>query len=484
MTEPGPIELPHKPRRGERFTVEIDGMDERGNGTGSFDTTVGPQREEMRFKAHVRRAVPGDRVSMEVSRTRKRRIDGWVAEVLDPSSMRVEPRCSHFADRSDRPGCGGCSLQLLDHRHQLAVKERRLKRLVAGAGLDPGLVSPVASASDGWFYRNKMEFSFAGEGEEFALGMHPSGFRYEVIRHDECLLMSPWVSAFIPRATAWAEQYDEPAYRAEEGFWRGIMIREGKKTGDRLVNLITTHLDTHGSRAPEAIAGDFARWLADEFPGEVSSTYWTQHRAVRGERTQMLEHHLAGESTIREELDVAGRTLSFEIAPGAFFQTNTSGAELLYSMVVEDAAPSGGETALDLYCGTGTIGICLAGAVERVIGIELVEEAVLNARENAAQNEVANAEFHAGDVAETLAELRPTADVVVVDPPRAGLMPQAHEELERIDAERLVYVSCNPKALARDLRRLTEAGWTVARLRPVDMFPQTAHVETVALLTR
>lgn len=478
------IEIPHKPRHGERFAVDIDRIDERGDGVGTFDALVGPQQQLFHFTAHVRRAIPGDRVLMQVSRVKKKRIDGWVADVELASPMRREPRCPHFADQPTRPGCGGCNLQLLDHRHQLAVKERRLKQLLGNAGIDPGLIAPVATASDGWFYRNKMEFSFAGAGDEFGLGMHPAGFRYEVIQHDTCLLMSEWVASFIPAAQAWAKAYGEPCYRAEKGFWRNIVIREGKRTGDRLVELVTTHLDTIGDKPPETIAHEFADWLDGEYGDDVTSVFWTQHRAVRGEPTRMIETHLAGEQTIREELVVADRTLGFEIAPRAFFQTNTHGAELLYGMVVEDAAPDGSGTALDLYSGTGTIGICLAGSVDRVVGIELVAEAVENARQNALANGVDNAEFHAGDVGDVLGELQPQADVVVVDPPRAGLLPQAHEQLAKIDAQRLVYVSCNPKALARDLPLLVAAGWTIERLRPVDMFPQTAHVETVACLTR
>ena len=278
---------------------------------------------------------------------------------------------------------------------------------------------------------------------------------------------------------AWAQQFGLDAYRAEKGFWRGVTIREGKNTGERMIELVTSHLEPSAAD----VAQQFAAWLDTTFPGAVTSTYWTAVRAVRGERTQRIEQHLRGRATLREQLTVAGRTLDFEIAPSAFFQTHTAGAELLYSLVAEHAAPSGAEDVLDLYAGTGTIGLCLARSAASVLGIELSEAAVENARANAALNAITNVDFVAGDVGDVLAERSPHADVLVVDPPRAGLFPAAHEQLARIDAARLVYVSCNPESLARDLAMLADR-WQIERVRPVDMFPQTAHIETIVSLRR
>jgi 23S rRNA (uracil1939-C5)-methyltransferase len=485
-----PLELPHKPQRDERLTVQIDDFDDRGHGTTRLDVLVGPQREPMTLDVHARRTVAGDHVEIQVTNCRRRRVDGYVVDYLERSPMRIAPRCGHFPDQGDRPGCGGCSMQHLSYRHQLAIKERHLKRLLKNAGVDPGLVHPVrATADDGFFYRNKMEFSFAQDNDQLRLGMHPGGYKYEVLEQSECFLMSEFVSDFIGRVRAWARELGLKAYRREEGLLRALVVREGKHTGDRMVDLITSHFDTAtthaGPRPAREVADLFAESLGDLLDaGDITSLYWTRHRAVRGEPSRIDESLLAGEPTLRETLTVAGTELHFEIHPRAFFQTNTVGAEVLYEMVAEDAAPTGTETVLDLYSGTGTIALCIAPAAKHVLGIEKVADAVENARSNAATNGISNVEFQVGEVSAVLADLQPHADVMIVDPPRSGLLPPAHAQLAEIDAERLVYVSCNPTALARDLARLSAAGWTIDRLRPVDMFPQTAHVETVAALRR
>lgn len=478
--------LPHKPRRDELLTdVVIEALDERGEGVAHVAAQVGPQQLPIQLAVHVRRAVPGDRCDVRVTGSHRRRLDGYVAALHEPSPLRIAPRCQHFLAEEPHPGCGGCSLQQLDLATQRDLKRDGLRELFARQQLDPALVEPVVGVGDGWYYRNKMDFTFAGqEPGEFGLGMRPSGFRYEVIDHRECLLMSPFVSDFIPAASAWARDLNIPALRGDHGFWRSLVIREGKNTGERMLELVTSqHEPSTSATSARAVAEAWRDWVLGAYGEEVTSLYWTQVRAVRGERTRRFEHHLHGRPTLRETLTVAGRTLSFEIAPTAFFQTNTAGAELLYSIAAEHAAPTGDEFVLDLYSGTGTIGLCLAPSARAVLGIELVEAAVLNARANAAANGIDNAEFVAGDVGEVLSQRRPNADVVVVDPPRAGLLASAHDALENIDAQRLVYVSCNPESLVRDLALLTKR-WAIERVRPVDMFPQTPHVETVVSLTR
>ncbi len=435
----------------------------------------------MRLVFHVRRAVPGDLVLVEVGTSRRRRIDAAVIEVLRPSPMRIAPRCRHFVS-DEHPGCGGCTSQHLSLRHQLATKERHLKRLFAGAKLDPGLVEVVTPTSDdGWYYRNKMEFSFTQE-ERLHLGMHPAGYRYESVDQRECFLMSPFVSEFVPRVRDWAEANELEAFdgRKGSGFLRSLIVREGKNTGERLVELVTAHDDGTERRAAMVGAIDSFAAVCEG----ATSVYWTEQRAVRGEPTRFIEHLLQGSPTLAERLHVAGRDLHFDIHPRAFFQTNTRGAEVLYELVVEAAGLSGAERVLDLFCGTGTIGLCLAGSAASVLGIELIDDAVANARGNAGRNGIDNAEFVAGDVGAVLEELRPEADVVIVDPPRRGLSKVAFEALSEIGADRVVYVSCNPEALVKDLRRLGEAGWAIGRVRPVDMFPQTAHIETVVTLSR
>lgn len=489
------LDLPRGPRRGDTFQVAIEKLDAKGLGASSVQVSVGPQNDIRTYAVHVRTAVPGDVLQVEVEKCRKGRIDARIVDVLTASPMRIEPRCRHFG-RRDTPdrGCGGCTLQALDQRHQLAIKEKQIKRLFATAGLDPGLVQPVRGMDDPWFYRNKMEFSFGDNGAgEFGLGMHPSGYRYDVIRQEECFLMSQFVADFVPKMRAWAEDGGIPVEHRDTGWLKTLTVREGKRTGERLVELTTNHSETvviDGEEHPaDEVAQGYAEAAvaaAEELGEPLTSVYWTQHRAVRGERTTLIEHYLRGAPVLHEELRLPGdHQLRFEIHPRAFFQPNTVGAEMIYSDVIEQSGVmEGGATVLDLYCGTGTIGLAMSPWAERVVGVELQPDAVDNAKKNAVDNGVDNVEFICGDVGEILERDGLQGDVVVVDPPRAGLLPFAHEQLKKVEAGRMVYVSCNPKALARDLVLLVEAGWSIERVQPIDQFPQTYHIETIVTLTR
>ncbi|WP_168210602.1 23S rRNA (uracil(1939)-C(5))-methyltransferase RlmD [Persicimonas caeni] len=504
MTQQRP-HLPHSPRHGETFELEIDGLSLKGLGTAAFPCVVGPQEESKDYTMQVRKAVPGDRVRVSVERRKKRTITARIDEILEPSPMRIEPRCKHFGRREVRgEGCGGCTLQLMSYRHQLANKERIIKGLMQGRGVDPGHVMPIIGQDEPWYYRNKMEFSFGDTADrEFALGLYPKGYRYEVLNLDECYLQSEFVSEFLPKVRQWAIERGLAPYQGnkDEGFLRTLTIREGKRTGERMIELTTTHDETALCDGKEMAAADIAQMFcgfvvfACEQMGEsVSSLYWTQHRAVRGEPTRFIEHHLYGSPVLVEQMHLPDdQVLSFEIHPRAFFQPNTLQAEVLYAQVLEKTglrdAERGKARVLDLYCGTGTIGLCMAPYAKHVVGIELQPDAVDNARQNAGQNGIDNVTFFAGDVGDVLSQddfkkAAGAVDIVVVDPPRAGLLPEAREQLKQIDAPRLVYVSCNPKALARDLAELCEFGYTIETIQPVDMFPHTYHVENVALLEK
>lgn len=484
------------PRHGDVFDVVIERIDPKGFGIGSVVVLIGPQQEPRRYSVKVRKTVPGDRVRVEVERYRKGVIGARVVSFAERSKMRIEPRCRHFGSRNETgKGCGGCTFQSLDQRHQLAVKERGLRRMFADAGLDVGLLQPVRGLDDPWFYRNKMEFSFGDDAERrYALGMHPSGYRYEVIRQDECFLMSRFVSDFVPRVRDWCEEAGLPPEDRDSGWLQTLTVREGKRTGERMVEVMTNHADEvstgSGTEIASAVAarlGAAIEAIANDMGEPLTSIYWTQKRAVRGEPTRLIEHHLGGEKVLHEELELPGEhRLRFAIHPRAFFQPSTRGAELIYAEVIEQSGVSETEAGrvLDLYCGTGTIGLAMAPWADEVVGVELQPDAVENARKNAADNDITNVEFLCGDVGEILEERGLQGDVVVVDPPRAGLLPFAHEQLAQVEAERMVYVSCNPKALVRDLPILMTAGWTVERIQPIDQFPQTYHIENVIRLRR
>lgn len=496
-----PIELARGPRYGDNFEVMIENLSLDGMGTVSLPALVGPQKQAFQYDIHVRKGLPGDRVKIMVETRKKRVIQARIVEMIEPSRMRIEPRCRHFGRRElPQKGCGGCTFQSLNYRHQLIVKERLVKQEMQQHGVDPGLVFPMIGLDEPWYYRNKMEFSFGTDAQrEFSLGLFPKGFRFEVLNLKECFLESKFVSEFLPKFRDWAAELGLEPYRerGQTGFLRTLTIREGKRTGERMIELTTSWAEQVKSRGELIDVSDIVEQyqsFIDSFHQEFTSVYWTQQYVARGEPTRFIEHHLSGSPVLREELHLPGeRVLSFEIHPRAFFQPNTLQAEILYAEVLKRTGLLGGDSSgskrvLDLYCGTGTIGMCMAPFSERVVGIERQPDAVENARQNAAKNKVENIQFFVGDVGKVMREdaFKEAAgeiDLVVVDPPRAGLLPGARAHLKSLRAPRVVYISCNPRTLARDLAELSAADYQIEQIQPVDMFPHTYHVENIAVLT-
>ena len=498
-------------RRGDRVEVEITDVTERGLGRAEKTVLVGPQREQKTYEIFVRKAIPGDQVLVELEQTRRKRCTGRWVEMLKPSPIRITPRCEHFGRREDPgKGCGGCTFQSLSYRHQLSIKERMIKDHFKAHGVDPGLVLPVLGMDDPWYYRNKMEFSFGDDATRtFSLGLHPTGYRHDVLNLSSCHLMSPFVSDFVPALRKWAAEEagaervteaERMAYQPyhggrDEGFLRSLILREGKRTGERLLVLLTAGLplsEGPGREVADAFA-DAAERIAATLGGAFTSIYWTRMDARKGQSTTWEDELLRGQPVLTEELHLPGeRALRFEIHPRAFFQPNTLGAERLYAEVLKKTGlleDHQVRNALDLYCGTGTIGLCLAPFVERVVGIELQRDAVENARKNARFNGIHNVEFFAGDVGAVLKSPEldlpiDAMDLIVVDPPRSGLFDQAVEQILELNAPRLVYVSCNPKTLAKNAAELIAGGYTLEVVQPVDLFPHTFHVEHVALFSR
>lgn len=490
-----PPHLPRKPRRGETLDVTPTTISRRGHGLAFYDVLIGPQAAPRTFRVEVRSALPGEHVRMRIERLRKNDIQGGVVEYLQPRSDRTEPRCSHFGRREEpNKGCGGCVFQSLPYPRQLELKRDHIARCLNDTGIDTSLLGEPIGQDPPWYYRNKMEFSFGPTSEDLlGCGLHPSGYHREVIALEHCYLLSPEGSAIAVAAQehARAQGLETYHHKRNTGWLRTLMIREGKRTGERMIEVTTSEHDPvvtgEGEQAAEDVARALIEVLLDVEGAPVTSAWWTQMKVKKGERTTLTEHLIHGGAALHEELELpGGHRLRFAIHPRAFFQPNTLQAERLYAEALRatgllDAA---GGTVFDLYCGTGTIALCMAPYTERVIGVELVEDAVLNARANATHNALNNVEFHAGDVGEVLAgalkDVRP--ELVVVDPPRSGLMPAARAHLIALAPARLVYVSCNPEALARDLAELHAAGFVTRSITPVDMFPHTAHVENVAVI--
>lgn len=451
-------------RKGQEISVEVDSVDIEGEGVGHVEGRA----------VLVPLGVPGDRVRVRLLRPGRNPIPAAVLERERPAPCRTAPSCPHFAQ-----GCGGCTWQDVAYPEQLRLKEALVR---ANLPMVPdGAFRPILGMANPWFYRNKMEFTF-GEGP--ALGLHRRGRYWDLLDVADCRLQSPLSNEVRNAVRDFAAAHGWEPYhkRQHTGEARHLAIRDGKRTGEVLVNLATRS---------DAVPGvpELAEQLRERFPA-ITSLTWTlspeKGDAIKAHRETLL----AGRPHIREVLD----GIEFLIGPGTFFQTNTEQAELLCAVVAEmrEQAWAGRRerpVVLDLYCGVGTFALSTARRAPgaRVFGVELVPESVENARENAQRNGLAGVEFLAGDVGKRLPEALQAAgrpDVVIVDPPRAGLAPDVARDLAALAPFQILYVSCNPAALGRDLAALAAAGYSTVVVQPVDLFPHTRHVETVASLVR
>lgn len=465
-------EAQRKPRHGDEFVLEIERFDERGSGLAAH----------AGHEFVVRRAVPGERVRVAVVRRRRARVEARVLERLAPGPHAAEPRCAHFH------GCGGCSFQSLRYEAQLAGLRQLVERAFRAQGFGAELeLAAVEPAREPWAYRNKMEFTFGdrrwletGEPPDaeaaFALGLHARETHGKVIDVAACAIQSPAADRILGtlRREARARGLEPWNSRAHVGLLRHAVLRTARATGEILLNLVTS------SEAPERV-DPYARAVLERHP---ELTTLVQNVNSRPAQTALgdpgRERLLHGPGWIRERL----LGLEFAISANSFFQTNSAQAERLFTLVREEARLTGEERVFDLYCGTGTIALVLAAQAREVAGFELASSAIADARANAQRNGLANLRFVEGDVLESLAREPAGPDLCVVDPPRAGLHPRLVPRLCELAPRRIVYVSCNPESGARDARLLVEAGFRLGRVRPIDLFPHTPHVECVFALER
>src|SRR5947207_7789543 len=446
-------------QRDQELELTIDSLAYGGNGVARLNG----------FVVFVRRGLPGDTVRARVTKVQRRHAEALATEVLRPGPQRVDAPCSHY------PACGGCRFQDLAYDAQVESKAAQVADALRRIGgiADPPL-EPILPADGVFHYRNKLEYSFTQLEDGPTLGFHKAGRWDEVLEIQQCWLTTDLGNAIRNAVREWARTDRLVAYSQEDlsGYLRHLVVREGRNTGQALVQLVTAPGEKFDT-------GGFVDVLRT-FP-EVRSIHWSENESP-AEVTNLPTQLLWGEEAIEEEL--CG--LRFRVRPNAFLQTNTAMAERLYGIAGEFAARTGDETVYDLYCGIGTIGLTLARDALTVWGVDVSEESVACALENADLNEISNAAFFAGETADALAELRDRAgnpDVIVVDPPRAGLSNKAVRRLGRLEAPRIVYVSCNPTTLAGNVKELAASwGYTLERVRPVDMFPHTPHVESVSLL--
>ncbi|HEY2371943.1 MAG TPA: 23S rRNA (uracil(1939)-C(5))-methyltransferase RlmD [Gaiellaceae bacterium] len=446
----------------QEVELDVESLAYGGNGVARLDG----------FVVFVRRGLPGDRVRARVTKVKRSHAEALALEVVQPGPQRVEAPCTHF------PACGGCRFQDLEYGAQLAQKESQVRdafQRIAGIA-EPPLEPIVPCEPEIFHYRNKLEYSFTQTDEGPALGFHRAGRWDEVLDIRKCWLTTALGNDVREAVRDWAREEKLEAYSQEDGtgYLRHLVVREGRNTSQALVQLVTAP----GERFEPGYFVDVVR----RFP-QVTSVHWSVNDSP-AEVTNLPTELLWGEEWIEEEL--CG--LRFRVRPNAFLQTNTAMAERLYALAREAAQLSGGETVWDLYCGIGTIGLSLASRALTVWGLEVSEESVACALENAELNSITNAAFFAGNVGQVVQELVERSgppDVVIVDPPRAGLAGKALKRLGEIGAPRIVYVSCNPTTLAGDVKTLrADYGYELLRVTPVDMFPHTPHVEAVALLER
>ena len=436
-------------------------------------------------RATVKNALVGQKISFSVKKARKGNAQGRLLEVLEPAPDELEtPFCPHFTE------CGGCAYQNLPYEKQLALKEQQVRELLDAVVEPESYTFEGVKASPKQFaYRNKMEYSFGDAQKDgpLTLGMHKRGSFHDIVTVDQCRIVSEDYNKILVCTQEFFRKHKVPFYHKmrHTGYLRHLLVRRGEKTGELLVDLVTT---TQLEQLPEDLQeqtmldGYCEALLALPLEGTLTGILHTKNDSmadiVKDEGTDLLY----GRDYFYEEL----LGLQFKISPFSFFQTNSLGAEKLYEKAREfigDALDDKKKLVYDLYTGTGTIAQMMAPAAKKVIGVEIIEEAVEAAKENAERNGLNNCEFIAGDVMKVLDTLTEQPDFIMLDPPRDGIHPKALEQIISYGVERMVYISCKPTSLQRDLEVLQAQGYQVEKVACVDMFPGTVHVETVVLLS-
>ena len=446
--------------RGDPLQVSIETATIDGSGVARVDGQV----------VFVPGALPGERCSVRIAHVGRSAVFAQLLSVLTPSVHRVEPDCPYF------PRCGGCALRHMDYEQELALKQAHVQSCLTRIGGQTISALPITGAAQTDGYRNKVQFPVQEQDGCPVAGFF-SGKTHRVIPVRHCRIQPDCADAIRGAVLAWMEQYHIRAYdeQTHTGYIRHIYIRFGAESGQILVCIVANCAQLPKKKQLVAAL------LAAE-PGITTIVF--SPNTKKGNTVLGTEFHpLYGDGTITDTL--CG--LQFRLSAPAFYQVNHAQAERLYEKAVQLAGLTGNETVLDLYCGTGTITLCLARHAKKAIGVEIVPQAIEDAKFNAAQNGMENAEFFcmdAGQAAKMLADRRTRPDVIVVDPPRKGVSADVIEAISAMAPQRVVYVSCDPATLARDLKLLTAAGYTLQTAEAFDLFPRCAHVETVVLLSK
>ncbi len=458
-------------QKGQLHEVDISGVAYGGKGIVHIEGLA----------VFVDQAVPGDRVRIAITKKKKNYAEARVVSLLQPSGDRIPAPCSHSGV------CGGCKWQFLDYDRQLAYKRLHVAESLAHIGLiKDAMVHPTLPSELRFGYRNKVEFTCSDspwllpdEMENpdsagcFALGFHVPGVFHKVVDIKACLLQPDMGNRILGDVRRYIQLSEMPMYcpRNHNGFWRFVMLRHSVAHDHWMVNIITA-AENRGAVQP------LADLLKNKYPQIISvvNNITAKKAAISAGEYEIL---LSGSDHLTDRL--CG--FEFDISASSFFQTNSRGAQTLYNTVMAYAGLTGNETVFDLYCGTGTIAICLSKAARRVIGFEIVDAAVSDAEKNCLKNGVSNCTFYRGDIKDSLSGVLHRPDVMIIDPPRDGMHKSVVQQVLDMLPGRIIYVSCNPATLARDLGLMKDA-YQVIEVQPVDMFPHTFHIESVARLQK
>lgn len=449
-------------RKRKEYEFYIEGTEFPGKGIAYYEGE----------KVAIKGTLPGQKVRARVSKKNSNGVEAKVTEVLEDIDYKVDPKCEAFGI------CGGCSHGHLTLEKQLEFKEQQVLALLKEKNIEGFEFLGIESSPFEYEYRNKMEFTFGDfeKGRELTLGMHAKNKSFAIVSVDKCQIVDEDFRVILSKTLEHFRGENLPYYKVmkHEGFLRNLVIRKAINTGEILVNIVTTSQMDYDFNS--FVEGLKAMELKGEITGIIHTINDSLSDVVQADKIEILY----GREYIIENL----LGLNFKINPFAFFQTNTKGAEALYSMVRDFMGDSEAKVVFDLYCGTGTIGQIVAPKAKKVLGIELIEEAVEAAKENAKLNNLDNCEFIAGDVAEAIKTVDLKPDIIILDPPRPGVHPVALDYVIKFNAPEIVYVSCNPKSLAVDLAVLIAHGYKVEKVKLMDMFPHTPHIETVVKLVK
>lgn len=469
------------------LSVKISSFTDKGCGRGTFCSPQGLERQ-----AEVPFTLPGELVAFLPLQKRAGKVKGRLKLIETASPDRIEPLCPHFGD------CGGCQFQHMVYEQQLAFKHNLVSTIYSRTLGRQAQVNEVLAAPEEWGYRNKMEYTFSSdrEGNRY-LGLIRSASRGQVINLQSCYLVAPWYTEVLRVTRQWWEETGLTAYHPHrnQGTLRNLILRQSFNYGDRMIILVVSGLPEYAPHKHHlASLISYLREVAEPEEGQLSIFLRIQ-QTLPGVPTSFYEMLLHGADHLREKFRVTARQggptsdVELQVGPMAFLQPNPIQAARLYSAAMELGEIDKGTMVYDLYCGAGALGLCCAPFAKQVVGIELSPESSLDGRNNIRLNQLENMSIYTGAVRHVLATIErernyPPPDVVFVDPPRSGLDPTARQVVASTAAERIVYVSCNPHSQANDVKLLEEQGYELDRLQPVDMFPQTYHVETIALLKR